>query len=102
MVCCTSVTLWGTSPPHPQSPPTPVSIHLNQPGHSINDILLIPLELIQNNRHSVRKAHLIDKAVKLEPRGINKRDELNWRHSASFLPIIFCSGPAEEISKRGG
>ena len=29
--------------------PTPVSTHFNQPGHSINDILPIPLELI---RHS--------------------------------------------------
>ena len=35
---------------------TPVSTHFNQPGHSINDILLIPLELIHNNRDSVRKA----------------------------------------------
>ena len=30
--------------------PTPVSTHFNQPGHSINDILLIPLELIHNKR----------------------------------------------------
>ena len=27
--------------------PTPVSTHFSQPGHSINDILLIPLERIQ-------------------------------------------------------
>ena len=60
--------------------PTPISEHFNQPGHSINDVLLIPLELIHNNRDSVRKAreaHLIDKAMTLEPRGINRRDELN-------------------------
>ena len=60
--------------------PTPVSTHFNQPGHSINDILLIPLERIHNNRDSVRKAreaHLIDKAMTLEPNGINRRDELN-------------------------
>ena len=60
--------------------PTPISEHFNQPGHSINDVLLTPLELIHNNRDSVRKAreaHLIDKAMTLEPRGINRRDELN-------------------------
>ena len=60
--------------------PTPVSTHFNQPGHSINDILLIPLELIHNNRDSVRKvreAHLIDKTMTLDPHGINRRDEFN-------------------------
>jgi len=38
------------------------------------------LELILNNRDSVRKAceaNLIDRAMTLEPRGINRRDELN-------------------------
>ena len=41
---------------------------------------LIPLELIRSNRNSNRKAseaHLIDKAMTLELRGINRRDELN-------------------------
>ena len=75
--------------------PTPVSEHFNQAyrgvgtrdeplrtsawesNHSIKDVLLIPLELIRSNRDSVRKtreAHLIDKAMTLEPHG---RDELN-------------------------
>ena len=60
--------------------PTPISEHFNQPGHSINDVLLIPLELIHSNRDSVRKAreaHLIAKAMILEPHGINRRDERN-------------------------
>ena len=60
--------------------PTPVLTHFNQPGHSINDILLIPLELIHNNRESVRKAceaHLIDKALTLDPHDINRRDEFH-------------------------
>ena len=60
--------------------PTPVSKHFNQADHSINDVLLIPLELIRSNRDSVRKAreaHLIDKAMTLEPHGVNRRDELN-------------------------
>ena len=59
--------------------PTPVSEHFNLPGHSVNDIRLIPLELIHTNRDSVRKAreaHLIDKAKTLEPQGLNRRDEL--------------------------
>ena len=50
--------------------PTPVSEHFNPANHSINDILLIPLELTRSNRDSVRKArkaHLIDKAKTLEP-----------------------------------
>ena len=60
--------------------PTPVSEHFNLPGHSVNEICLIPLELIHTNRDSVRKAreaHLIDKAKTLEPQGLNRRDELH-------------------------
>jgi len=36
--------------------PIPISEHFNQPGHSIKDLLRVPLELIHNNRESVRKA----------------------------------------------
>ena len=60
--------------------PTPVSTHFNQPGHSIDHLLLTPLELIHNTRDSVRKAreaHLINKAMTLEPLGITRRDEQN-------------------------
>ena len=60
--------------------PTPVSEYFNQADHSINDDLHIPLELMRSNRDSVRKAHeahLIDKAMTLEPHGINRRDELH-------------------------
>ena len=72
-------TLWGASPLHLNyghfPNPTPVSEHFNPVDHSIN-------ELIRSNRVSVRKAreaHLIDKAMTLEPRGImNRRDELNY------------------------
>ena len=60
---------------------TPVSEHFNQADHSTtNDVLLIPLYLIRSNRDYVRKAraaHLIDKAMTLEPRGINRRDEFS-------------------------
>ena len=57
---------------------TPVSLHFNQAGHSINDVHLIPIELIRSKRDSVRKAreaHLINKAKTLHPFGINRRDE---------------------------
>ena len=63
---------------HQLTNPTPVAEHFNEPGHSINGILLIPLELIHSNRDSVRKArkgHLIFTANTLEPSGINRRDE---------------------------
>ena len=43
------------------------------------DMQLIPLEKIHSSRDSVRKAgelHLIDKAMTLEPHGLNRRDEL--------------------------
>ena len=35
---------------------TPVSPHFNQTGHSINDVRLIPIELIRSKRDSVSKA----------------------------------------------
>ena len=41
---------------HQLSNPTPVSLHFNQSGHSINDVHLIPLELMRSTRDSVRKA----------------------------------------------
>ena len=46
--------------------------------HSINDVILIPLELIRSNRDAVRKAreaHLIHKGNTLSPLGINRLDE---------------------------
>ena len=57
---------------HQLSNPTPVSLHFNQPGHSINDVHLIPLELIRSTRDSVRKAR---EAKTLHPHGINRRDK---------------------------
>ena len=47
---------------------TPVSLHFNQAGHSINDVRLIPIELIHSKRDTVRKAreaNLINKAKTL-------------------------------------
>ena len=59
---------------------TTVSEHfLFHSNHSHTDMQLIPLEKIHSSRDSVRKAresHLIDKAMTLEPNGLNRRDEL--------------------------
>ena len=69
---------------HQLSITTPVSLHFNQAGHSINDVHLIPIELIRSKRDSVRKAreaHLINKAKTLHPFGINRRDETRQRHT---------------------
>ena len=55
----------------------PVSLH-SQAGHYINDVRLIPIELIRSKRDSVRKAreaHLINKAKTLHLFGVNRRDE---------------------------
>ena len=78
-------TLWRTSSFHPESPSAHQThscfyTHFNQPGHSIDHLLLTPLELIHSKRDSVRKAreaHLINKAMTLQPLGINRRDEEN-------------------------
>ena len=60
--------------------PTTVSEHfLPHSNHSHTDMQLIPLEKIHSSRDSVLKAresHLIDKAMTLEPHGLNRRDEL--------------------------
>ena len=53
--------------------PTPVSTLFNQPDHSIDHLLLTQFELIHNKCDSVQKvreAHLINKAMTLEPLGI--------------------------------
>ena len=63
---------------HHINQPTAVPDHFSLPGHSINNIELIPLELIKSNRDGIRKARvalLISKGNTLEPHGINRRDE---------------------------
>ena len=55
------------------------NVFLSHSNHSHTDMHLIPLEKIHSSRDSVRKAresHLIDKAMTLEPHGLNRRDEL--------------------------
>ena len=63
-----------------KSKPTTVSEHfLSHSSHSHTDMPLIPLEKIHSSRDSVRKAresHSIDKAITLEPHGLNRLDEL--------------------------
>ena len=64
-----------------KSKPTTVSAEhfLSHSNNSHTDMQLIPLEKIRSSRDSVRKArewHLIDKAMTLEPHGLNRRYEL--------------------------
>ena len=51
--------------------------HFNQKGHKLTDIKLIPLELINSKRESIRRAResfYIDKAKIMQPHGINRDD----------------------------
>ena len=51
-----------------------VPIHFNQPKHTLNDVQLIPILHINNNRDSIRlsmEQHLIEKAGTLQ-NGINR------------------------------
>ena len=58
---------------------TTVAEHfLSHPNHCHTDMQLISIELIHSSCDSIRKARepsLIDLARKLEPHGMNKRDE---------------------------
>ena len=57
--------------------PTAVSDHFTLPGHSLNNLELIPLELINSNRDAIRKAgeaFLIYKDKTLQPSGMNRRN----------------------------
>ena len=65
--------------PTPSSRHTAVSDHFLSDNHSPNDIELIPLELIHSSRDALRKAreaYLIERGQTLEPKGINKREEI--------------------------
>ena len=59
--------------------PTTVSDHFTLPGHSLNNLELILLEVIDSNRDAIRKAReafLIYKGKTLEPSEMNRRDEI--------------------------
>ena len=65
--------------------PTAVSDHFTLPVHSIDNIELVPLELITSDRdaiHKAREAFLISKGKTLGLFGLNRRDE--------FDLFIFC------------
>ena len=65
--------------PTPSSRPTAVSDHFLTENHSPADMELIPLEIMHSSRDAIRKAreaYLIDRGQTLEPKGINKREEM--------------------------
>ena len=76
-----------------KSKPTTVSEHfLSHSNHSHTDMQLIPLEKIHSSRDSVRKAresHVMDKAMTLEPHGLNRRGELLQSISLVFFSFQF-------------
>ena len=56
---------------------TAVSDHFSLPDHSIKDIEVIPLELLNSYRDGIRKARegfLLPKGKTLEPCGMHRRD----------------------------
>ena len=62
---------------------TPVSLHFNQVSHPINNVSLIPIELIHSKHDPVRKAQeaqLINKAKTLHPFGRDRWDEAHHWH----------------------
>ena len=76
-----------------KSKSTTVSEHfLSHSNHSHTDMQLIPLEKIHSSRDSVRKAresHLIDKAMTLEPHGLNRHDELLLFFLFQFFLVLY-------------
>ena len=59
--------------------PTAAADHFTFPAHSVDNIELIPLELITSNRDAIRKAReafVISKGKTLEPFRLNRRDEI--------------------------
>ena len=84
-----------------KSKPTTVSQHfLSHSNHSHTDMKLIPLEKIHSSRDSVREAresHWIDKAMTLEPNGLNHRDELPY----NIVFLIISSVTSANLKKAG-
>ena len=61
---------------HQLSDPTPVSLHFNKRGHSINGIRIIPLELKRSNREgSEQRLEQAHSGKTLSPLGITRRGE---------------------------
>ena len=66
-----------------------VPSHFNQPGHSITDMELIPLELqptLSMSRRKTREAYLIDRGKTLLPDGLNRGNE-HWTVSISIFIV---------------
>ena len=65
--------------PSPSSRLTAVSEHFNADDHLSTDMELIPQKLVHSSRDAIRKsreAYLIERGQTLEPKGINKREEV--------------------------
>ena len=56
--------------------PTAVSDNFTRPAHSMDNIELVSVELMNSNRDEAREAFLISKGKTLETSGLNRRDEI--------------------------
>ena len=69
-----------------------VSIHFNQPKHAINDVQLIPMLHINNNRGSIRRSmeqHLIQRAGTLKRHKSDLRPLVRKPNSENCSDLIF-------------
>ena len=67
--------------------------HFITSNHTVNHMLLIPLEKLYTKRDSVRKARetfLIYRGNTLEPGGLNRRNENNVIQPAFSLSLFYC------------
>jgi len=79
----------ATSNPLHANATVAVPSHLNQPGHSIADMGLIPLGLqptLSTARRKAREAYLKDRGKTLSPDGLNQRNE-HWTVSISIFIV---------------
>ena len=64
---------------HPSSRPNAISDNFLSDNHSLKDTERISPELMHSSRdvlHTARKEYLIQRGQILEPKGINKREEI--------------------------
>ena len=74
------------------SKPATVSEHFLCNSHNAEDLQLIPLELVQSNRGSVRKAreaYLIERGQTLKPRGLDKKNEIKITKYISVVSAFY-------------
>ena len=81
---------WRSIVNHQQlSTTTPVSLHFNQAGHSINDVRFIPIELIRSKRNSVRKVREAQFNKEIQNITSVWHKQKRWRTPVTYLKLIW-------------